>query len=34
VDGFSTDATAQGRLDSFLIMIGLIDCMAGKATLN
>jgi hypothetical protein len=31
VGGFSTRDDAQGWLDSFQILTGLIDCMAGKA---
>jgi hypothetical protein len=34
VDGFSTRDDAQGWLDSFHILIGLIDCMAVKASPN
>jgi hypothetical protein len=29
VGGFSTEAEAKGWLDSFTLLIGLIDCMAG-----
>jgi hypothetical protein len=29
VDGFPTEDDARGWLDSFLILLGLIDCMAG-----
>jgi hypothetical protein len=32
VDGFLTENDARGWLDSFLVLIGLLDCMAGKPT--
>ena len=32
VDGFPPQAEAIEWLDSFLVLIGLIDCMAGKPT--
>jgi hypothetical protein len=31
VDGFSTEDDARRWLDSFLLLLGLIDCMSGKA---
>jgi hypothetical protein len=30
VDGFSTEDDARGWLDSFLILLGLIDCMSRR----
>jgi hypothetical protein len=29
LEGFSTENDARGWLDSFLILLGLIDCMSG-----
>jgi hypothetical protein len=34
VDGFSTEADARGWLDSFMVLIGLIDCMSGQTSRN
>jgi hypothetical protein len=31
VDGFSTEDDAREWLDGFLILLGLLDCMSGKA---
>jgi hypothetical protein len=30
VDGFTTEDDARGWLDSFLILLGLIECMSRK----
>ncbi|MGA3003816.1 MAG: hypothetical protein ABSE20_19030 [Acetobacteraceae bacterium] len=32
LEGFSTEDDARGWLDSFLILLGLIDCMSGIAS--
>ena len=32
VDGFSTEADARGWLDSFMVLLGLIECMPVKAS--
>ncbi len=32
VGGFSTEAAAKGWLDSFMVLIGLMDCLAGSST--
>jgi hypothetical protein len=29
VEGFSTEADAKGWLDSFLVLIALVECIAG-----
>ncbi len=34
VGGFPTETDAQGWLDSFLVLICLIDCMSGKVTVH
>jgi hypothetical protein len=34
VDGFPTEAAARGWLDSFMILVGLMDCMGGKTFRN
>jgi hypothetical protein len=31
LEGFSTEDDARGWLDSFLILLGLIDCMSGRS---
>jgi hypothetical protein len=30
VDGFPTEDDARGWLDSFLILLGLVECMSGN----
>jgi hypothetical protein len=32
VEGFSTEDDARGWLDSFSILLGLIDCMSGRGS--
>ena len=34
VYGFQTVADAEGWLDSFLLLLGLIDCLADEPTLH